>query len=384
MARWNSANMSRYYHLFRAMADAGHTVVVVQPPPRKSEETNYIDLPMQSHPRIQVFTAHIPGWLWNPRFPLDKFVKKATYTVATWFLLRRQGRQHGADVLVVYNLPQYLYAIGSSLPVVFDYADDYLAMLAQELGVSMKHPLVRMGNVVLQLLIRRSSLVTCVSQGLVDLVEHPRVALVPNGANPGPHATDTPALHIDRSSPVIGYVGAFEYFIDLALMLETAQRMPDCTFLFVGAGREFGHTKEEIARRGLTNVILTGAVPHAQAMKFVQEMDLCLNLFVPGRVSFGASPIKVFEYLAREKPIVSTRLPELLRIDPDGEVFLFADCLDEVLTNIRRMLDGHEERRRRVEKGVLLLVSGFTWAALAESFARHIGATLSSARKGGM
>ena len=45
MARWRSANWSRYHHLLTALARRGHQITVLQAPPLPgARETNYIDL----------------------------------------------------------------------------------------------------------------------------------------------------------------------------------------------------------------------------------------------------------------------------------------------------------------------------------------------------
>ncbi len=379
MARWNSANMSRYGHLFRKIADDGHTVIVTQPPPRASEETNYIDLSMQGHPNILVVTVNIPAWMWQPKLPADKFFKKALYTVASVRTLRRLVREHEPDILVLYNLPQYLYTLFIRKPVVFDYADDYIAMLKHELKVGKSHLFVWLGEAILQRLIRRSVLITCVSHVLVEKVHHRNVVLLANGAEDLTADTFSGAEREINPGPVVGYVGAFEYFIDIPLMLQTAERMKHCTFLFVGAGRDYAWTKDEITRRGLQNVRLTGAVPHEQAMRYVAQMDICLNLFTDGEVTEGASPIKVFEYLAARRPVISSPIPALKLIDPEGDALFYAKTVDDVTINADAILADSALRARHVTKGAEIVKSGYTWTTLARRFVSEIQRSLSAA-----
>lgn len=370
MARWNSANMSRYSHLFNKIAEAGHTVIVVQPPARISQETNYIDIPIHYHSNIILQTVEISPGLWNARMPMDKFFKKALYTIASYLRIRKLAAVEKPDAIVVYNLPQYIYTF-IPVPIVFDYADDYIAMLAHELGVQRSNILCKIGDSLLSMLIQRASLVTSVSQMLHDTVRHPNAVLLPNGADLGAQPIEKDVLHIDKSKPVIGYIGAFEYFIDLDLMIETAASMPEYSFLIVGAGREFVRVKEAVRTRNLENVILTGAVSHRQAMQFALEMDVCLNLFVKSDVADAASPIKLFEYMAKGKPIISTRLREIVRIDPNGEIVYYADTLSEVTSAIREALTNVELRARKTARGSELVRSEYNWKAIAERFVQY-------------
>ena len=371
MARWNSANMSRYYHLFKKIADAGHTVIVVQPPPRKSEETNYIDIPMQNPRNLFLYTVDINTTVWNLAFPFDKFFKKALYTVISFFLIKKLVAQHKPDALIVYNLPQYLYTF-IDVPVVFDYADDYIAMLEHELGISHNHIMSKLGNSLLHMLVKRSMAVMSVSEILYNKVDHKKKVLLPNGADMGSNTQSETILHIDKSKPVVGYVGAFEYFIDLDLMLNVARSLPNFTFLFVGAGREFKRIKNEVSSGNLSNVILTGAVPHRQTMQFVAEMDICLNLFNKGEVADAASPIKVFEYLAKRKPLITTRLSEIERIDKESQAFFYADTLDEVIQEIEFILDNPYIVDEKVNRGIELIKKEYNWDHLASIFVENI------------
>ncbi len=376
MARWNSANKSRYYHLLNKIADAGHNVLVVQPPPRSSEETNYIDLPPESHANVELYTVAIASWLWDVRFPLDKFFKKALYTILSYFTIRRLIKKNKPDILIVYNLPQYIYTIGNNIPIVFDYADDYIAMLQHELGLSNDNLFCIISSLLLRRLINKSVLVTSVSETLNRKVVHQNKLLLSNGADFFPSNDASTTLHIDKKQPVLGYVGAFEYFIDLDMMLDAAERLPDYTFLFVGAGREFSRIKDMIFRRKLHNVILTGAVPHHQAMQFISEMDICLNLFNKGPVADAASPIKLFEYMSCAKPVIATRLAETQRLDAKIKSFYYADNIAELVAQVEYILRHPELTKENVEREVQMVKTNFTWFSLADKFIYELTRTL--------
>ena len=365
MARWNSANRSRYYHLFNKIADLGHTVVVVQPPPRDSDETNYIDLPVEHHPNIRLVTVRMPTWLWKHSLPVDKLLKKALYSFGSYVTIRRLVRELRPNFLVLYNLPQYIYTFKNETPVVFDFADDYLAMLQHELNLSEKSAVYRLSSHILEKLVRRSKLVTIVSQRLRDRVRHTNILQLSNGADECLDNHPPTVLHIDRARPVVGYVGAFEYFIDLELMLEAAERLPRFTFILVGAGREFLRIKDSVAHRRLENVILTGAVHHRQAMQFISEMDICLCLFKKGPVADAASPIKLFEYIASGKPVIATRLTETLRIDQELQSLVYADTLEELLNAITWIEEHPEETKQKVARSMEIVRARYSWSTLA-------------------
>ncbi len=368
MGRWHAVNRSRYSHLLTAIADQGHRVIVVQPPARDSAETNFIDLPVDRHPNIEVLTVAVPRWLWHRTTPWEKFVKKALFTISSIPLIQRRMRSGTADVLLLYNLPQYVYTFRCSLPIVFDLADDYVAMFMHELGISRKHVLTKLSEFVLNRLVSSAALVTAVSEKLRQSITHQRSLLLPNGAPmpPQPEVEHVPRRRGPR--PTLGYVGAFEYFIDLDLMLAVAERMSDCSFLLVGAGREYPRVRSEIERRNLHNIELPGPLPHSEAMRAIDRIDICLNLFVKSPVSHAASPIKLFEYLVKAKPVISTRLEEVLRLDPEGSILYYADTVDEVVAAARSVLSAGPELTVRLRRGEALVRQGYTWERLAGRF----------------
>src|SRR5262249_15942031 len=116
------------------------------------------------------------------------------------------------------------------------------------------------------------------------------------------------------AGPTVGFVGAFEYWVDFDLVLRLAMKMPHVTFLLVGGGRRLKYGTDSGMSMKLNNVDLTGAVPYREAMNYVAGMDVCLLPFAHGAVSDGSCPLKLFEYAALRKPIVSTSTGEVMKI----------------------------------------------------------------------
>jgi glycosyltransferase involved in cell wall biosynthesis len=163
--------------------------------------------------------------------------------------------------------------------------------------------------------------------------------------------------------PTVGFVGAFEYWVDFNLVLKMAMRLPRVTFLLVGGGRQWMYVKSEIARLGLNNVHLTGAVPYHEAMDYVAGMDVCILPFTRGAVSDGSCPLKLFEYAALRKPIVSTSTHEVIRI---GHGWIkFADNETSFAAAIESFLDDRRASEAAGETGRALVEQLYNWPQLA-------------------
>lgn len=377
MARWHAVNWSRYHSILYALADLGHEVHVMQPPPLKSAETNFQEIKSRGHPNIRVHDVALMPWLWQLHLPLEKIFKKAYYSLAALGQAKRLVREQNIDVLLLYNIPQYRFSAIPGVKVVFDYADDYVDMLVYELG-RLNNPIARsLARGMLSRMMERAYVTMTVSNVLAQQAAG-NVHVVPNGVS-FEKAAATPPNPIQPiahgGKPVVGFLGAFEYFIDLDLLVNVAKAMPDVHFLYVGSGRGWKGVAARVESENIRNVQLTGGVPHDQVFAYIREMDICLNLFTKIPVSHRACPIKLFEYLSQKKPVITTRLDELEHIDDRGNPFLYyGDTADEVIQQIRTILADRNAAASRAQIGYEKTARQYTWNQIGKQFAALVEA----------
>src|SRR5574341_1008306 len=164
-------------------------------------------------------------------------------------------------------------------------------------------------------LIEKVDLLVATHAGLLDKKQAgaKRAILVPNGvdADHFQQATD-PATPIAKSlaglkHPVIGYLGGINYWIDTTLLARIARQHPDWTLALVGPAYALADLKP-LDR--LPNVVMTGRVPYEAVPCYVKAFDVCVNPYVLDQVAEHCSPLKLYEYLAAGKPVVSVDMPE--------------------------------------------------------------------------
>lgn len=158
--------------------------------------------------------------------------------------------------------------------------------------------------------------VVCSSEGLQTKLasQHPNVQVVKNGVdfNQFFHKLPVEMLPpIPGKTPgqkVIGYLGSVDDRLDFALLESQFRRFSDALFVFVGRVQE-----ESIQQKlsAFPNVYLAGAFPATDLQGWVQQMDVCLIPFVKNKFTAGIYPLKINEYLAAGKPVVSTRFAPL-------------------------------------------------------------------------
>jgi glycosyltransferase involved in cell wall biosynthesis len=120
----------------------------------------------------------------------------------------------------------------------------------------------------------------------------------------------------------------------------------------------------------LANVTLTGGVPHSRVGEYIARMDVCLNVFKKIDVAHSACPIKLFEYLIMKKPVISTRLKEVERID---RYFIFyADTVDEFVRSIQMILDNRPLAADYARRGYETILRKYNWAIAARQLLGYI------------
>jgi glycosyltransferase involved in cell wall biosynthesis len=116
---------------------------------------------------------------------------------------------------------------------------------------------------------------------------------------------------IGLSSPIAGYVGAINEKLDLELLAYAAQECAGWTFLLVGPvalqDKSAQHALLELQR--LDNVRLLGQRPVESVPAYVASCDVCLLPYKLNEWTRHIDSLKLYEYLACGKPVVSTRVP---------------------------------------------------------------------------
>ncbi|MFH1776255.1 MAG: glycosyltransferase [Candidatus Omnitrophota bacterium] len=367
MARWKAINWSRYQQLFTRLAKMGHMVYVLQPPPSANLiETNYQEIEAALPEKLRLIDVEVNPAVWNRTFPLNKLVKKGYYTICSRKKVQEIVTQCNIDVLFLYNIPQYPLMNCCNCFKVFDYADDYRAMLEHELGRYRNRMILYLADFLLERMVKKSNMTLAISNILADNLRHTGadIKVLPNGADEDDfHLNPEIDLGLNYKKPVVGFLGSFEYFIDFDLILSVAGKMPEITFLLVGAGRDFTWVKQEVEKRQLGNVVLTGAVPHSQIAYYIKMMDICLNVFKKISVSHSACPLKLFEYLIMKKPVISSRLKEIEIINKN--FVFYADTTEEMIETINMLLEDKPKAIEYGQRGYNATIREYTWNKIA-------------------
>jgi glycosyltransferase involved in cell wall biosynthesis len=165
------------------------------------------------------------------------------------------------------------------------------------------------------------------------------VHLIPNAAEPDHFAraaapeTPTAPLLTGMPRPIIGFVGSLQYWIDFNLLRFLARSRPNWSFVLIGP---VGRLAEISKLKGFPNVHVLGPRPYVELPSFVKAFDVCLNPYVVDELAANCSPLKLYEYLASGKPVVSVDMPAANEFN--GVVAIGRDYA-EILAKIDEMLN---------------------------------------------
>lgn len=108
------------------------------------------------------------------------------------------------------------------------------------------------------------------------------------------------------STPIVGFVGLIEKWVDLQLVQFLVTNRPDWNFVFVGR-----IAADVSPLRKYNNILFCGKKPYDELPNFLGKMDVCIIPFKRDNLTQYVNPIKLKEYLAAGRPVVSTPMPEL-------------------------------------------------------------------------
>lgn len=177
-------------------------------------------------------------------------------------------------------------------------------------------------------LIQKSDLVFVTASTLFTKFKslHSDIHLIPNGYDSSLFSRENVSVSLPELEnvhrPIIGFVGNLFPYLDYDLIEYIVKKNPKKTFVFVGPCRASVKIRwEKIIK--YNNVTWVGRKEKEEVPSIVDKFDVCINPFKIDNLSKSVSPLKVFEYLAMKKPVVSVEM-ESLKNENVGRLIYFA------------------------------------------------------------
>jgi glycosyltransferase involved in cell wall biosynthesis len=282
------------------------------------------------------------------QLPFHRFrvVRRVNQTFMLWtvrWLMWREGIRGSIAWFMVPHLSSLVGKLGAELSIYYC-IDDYAAL---------PHVNPQAVRAMDEELTRRAELVFVASDTLLGA----KMQLNPN-TRVSPHGVDfehfakaqdeTLAIPADIANlprPIVGFFGLIERWIDLDLVNYLAERRPQWSFVLIG---RVAIPQDQAPRR--PNIHYLGRRTYQELPAYGRRFDVSIIPYRLTQQVLHANPIKLREYLAMGKPVVSVSTPE---IDKYADVVDIAHTREEFLAKLDAALvrpPAPEEMRRRMNR----------------------------------
>jgi glycosyltransferase involved in cell wall biosynthesis len=151
-------------------------------------------------------------------------------------------------------------------------------------------------------------------------------------------------------SPIVGYYGVIDERIDLQLLQESAKKLPNISFVMIGPLAKI----EDADLPKEHNIHYLGMKSYNELPSYLKAFDIAMMPFALNDATKYISPTKTLEYMAAGKPIISTKIKDVVR-DYSQSISLienadeFCDAIKSLL-NLENPLAMRQEYYKVLEK----------------------------------
>lgn len=157
-------------------------------------------------------------------------------------------------------------------------------------------------------------------------------------------------LH-DIPKPRVGYFGLFDDRSDKVLLAEVAKSLPSVSFVITG------RVETDVSSlTSIKNVYFTGSVPYRELPAVVKGWEVCFLAYQVNDLTDAIQPLKIKEYLAAGKPVISTPIAEIKRLSK--HVVYVASSIEEWEFAIQKALS---EKKKDISQSTYALLENESW-----------------------
>lgn len=178
---------------------------------------------------------------------------------------------------------------------------------------------------------------------------------------------------------IIMYTGHLYDWKGVDVLAEAAGYLEQALVVFVGGTSQDIKNFTKRHKNG-RNLLILGQKSHSEIPFYLNAADVLVlpnsressnPRAVPYSI-YDTSPIKLFEYMASNRPIVASDLPSIREIlNEDMATFFKADNSNDLAEKINRVLNQPSDAERRASQA-LEFVQQYTWEKRAESILKFI------------
>lgn len=166
----------------------------------------------------------------------------------------------------------------------------------------------------------------------------------------------------------MGWLYKFSGLKEIAQQLVHADKK--IKLVIVGEGDAFQDLQKIQAEDRLQDrLILAGKKPYDEIPRYIALADICiLPAYTDEKIMQDIVPIKLYEYMAMQKPVISTRLGGIMKEFGEDNGIVYVDRPEDVIRKALEMADSGELEMLGRNSGEF--VTGNTWEKITDEFER--------------
>jgi len=166
--------------------------------------------------------------------------------------------------------------------------------------------------------------------------------------------------------PRLGFFGVIDERLDLALLEQLARQRPQWQFVLVGPVAKIDEA--ELPR--LPNLHYLGQRAYEQLPDYLAGWDACLLPFARNEATKFISPTKTLEYMAAERPIISTPITDVA--EPYGEIVYLGGTPAAFLKACEQALESSAEEREERKLRMRQVLASTSWEKTVRAMEREM------------
>lgn len=253
-----------------------------------------------------------------------------------------------------------------NLNTVYDLADDLSAMIRESPQIpQFMRPIGGvLGNYLISKNLKKSEFITVTIPNLIKSYNVPsnKCEIVPNGVDTNFFQNyESAKEELGLNGFIIGYVGVLREWVDFKPVFLALKKLgPKVKMLIVGKEGQFNENLELAKECGVFDqVIFTGMVPYSLVPKYISAMDVCIIPFKKNAISENALPLKLFEYMSCEKPVISSDIFGVKSVVRDK--VLYSSDPTSYKENISKLYEDPNLRLNMGKEGRKFVEESYDW-----------------------
>ncbi|RYG25081.1 glycosyltransferase WbuB [bacterium] len=330
---------NRMYPFVRELVNQGHDVVVATGMPNYPAGVVFKEYQGKKtmSEKMEGFTVERTAYYTAPRNQSKKSQLRSylSFLPAVYRSGKRAGR---CDVVFVTSppifpaVPAMMLAKKWKAKLVFDirdlWPDEIVAVGAAKEGSKA----VEMVRRVERKVYKMADIVSCTTHAFIDTVcsrgvDRKKTILTPNGADLAIfHPREKFNEHVEEYGLgdrfVVMYSGLLGIKHGLETILEAAKHLQDekgIVFFMRGNGPRKEALFDQAKEMGLDNVVFGGEKPMETLPYLISRADVCVTNLLPDAYLEKIISVKIFEYMACEKPVVAALAGESAKVITDAD-----------------------------------------------------------------